>query len=98
MQGATPLLARPQRALVSVHRGRVAPRRRGARGGSAPSVSDVEAMRVALAQAGKLDSQIEVFMDAQHGFFADYRPSYNAKAAAEAWTTSKAWFHKHGVL
>jgi carboxymethylenebutenolidase len=61
-------------------------------------VSDIEAMRVALAKAGKLDSQIEVFMDAQHGFFADYRPSYNAKAAAEAWTRSKAWFHKYGVL
>jgi len=61
-------------------------------------VSDVEAMRAALAQAGKLDSQLEVFMDAQHGFFADYRPSYNAKAAAEAWTKSKAWFHKYAVL
>ena len=61
-------------------------------------VSDVEQMRVALAKAGKLDCQIEVFMDAQHGFFADYRPSYNAKDAAQAWTESKAWFHKYGVL
>ena len=61
-------------------------------------VSDVEQMRVALAQAGKLDFQLEVFMDAQHGFFADYRPSYNAKDAAEAWAKSKAWFHKYGVL
>jgi carboxymethylenebutenolidase len=61
-------------------------------------VSDVEAMRVALAQAGKLDCRLEVFMDAQHGFFADYRPSYNAKDAATAWSESKAWFHKYGVL
>ena len=61
-------------------------------------VSDVEQMRVALAKAGKLDCRLEVFMDAQHGFFADYRPSYNAKDAAQAWTESKAWFRKYGVL
>jgi carboxymethylenebutenolidase len=23
--------------------------------------------------------------DADHGFFADYRPSYNAEASADAW-------------
>ena len=61
-------------------------------------VSDVEAMRVALAEAGKRDCKLEVFMDAQHGFFADYRPSYNAKDAATAWTQSQAWFKEHGVL
>jgi carboxymethylenebutenolidase len=61
-------------------------------------VSDVEAMRAALAQAGKLDCRIDVFMDAQHGFFADYRPSYNARDATDAWTQSRAWFHANGVL
>jgi carboxymethylenebutenolidase len=61
-------------------------------------VSDVEAMRVALAQAGKLDCGLEVFMDAQHGFFADYRASYNAKDAARAWTEQLAWFRKYGAL
>ncbi len=61
-------------------------------------VSDVEAMRVALAKAGKRDSEIEVFMDAQHGFFADYRPSYNAADAATAWAQQLAWFRKHGAL
>jgi carboxymethylenebutenolidase len=61
-------------------------------------VSDVEDMRAALAVAGKRDCRLEVFMDAQHGFFADYRPSYNAKDAADAWKQSKAWFHKYGVL
>lgn len=40
MQGATPLLARPQRALVPVFRGRTAPRRRGARSGSAQAASE----------------------------------------------------------
>jgi carboxymethylenebutenolidase len=61
-------------------------------------VSDVEAMRVALAQAGKLNCRIDVFMDAQHGFFADYRPSYNAKDAAQAWTEVRGWFRANGVL
>jgi carboxymethylenebutenolidase len=37
-------------------------------------------------------------MDAQHGFFADYRSSYNATDAARAWKQSKEWFHKYGVL
>jgi carboxymethylenebutenolidase len=60
-------------------------------------VSDVEDMRAALASAGKLDCDIHVLMDAQHGFFADYRPSYNEKDAKVAWTTSLAWFAKHGV-
>jgi carboxymethylenebutenolidase len=61
-------------------------------------VSDVEAMRVALAQAGKLSSEMEVFMDAQHGFFADYRPSYNAADAKEAWTKVRAFYHANGVM
>jgi carboxymethylenebutenolidase len=37
-------------------------------------------------------------MDAQHGFFADYRPSYNARDAAQAWTQTLGWFRAHGVL
>jgi carboxymethylenebutenolidase len=61
-------------------------------------VNDVETMRAALAVAGKRDCEIEIFMDAAHGFFADYRASYNAADAATAWAQSKAWFHQHGVL
>ena len=60
-------------------------------------VSDIEAMRAALAKAGKRDSKIEVFMDAGHGFFADYRPSYNAKDARQGWQDLLAWFRNHGV-
>jgi carboxymethylenebutenolidase len=60
-------------------------------------VSDVEDMRAALASAGKLDCELEVFMDAQHGFFADYRDSYNAADAKTAWTRSLAWLKKNGV-
>ncbi len=61
-------------------------------------VADVEAMRAALARAGHRESRIEVFMDAQHGFFADYRASYNARDAASAWAQTRAWFGKYGVL
>jgi carboxymethylenebutenolidase len=60
-------------------------------------VSDVEAMRAALAQAGNLNCDMHVFMDAQHGFFADYRTSYNAADAKEGWKELLAWMRKNGV-
>jgi carboxymethylenebutenolidase len=60
-------------------------------------ISDVEDMRAELAKAGKLKSQLQVFMDAGHGFFADYRPSYNEKDAKQAWGEMLAWFRKYGV-
>jgi carboxymethylenebutenolidase len=60
-------------------------------------ISDVEDMRVALAKAGNTKCRIEVFMDAQHGFMADYRPSYNEKDAKDAWKQLLAWFKKNGV-
>ena len=46
----------------------------------------VEAMRAALTAAGKADSRIDVYPDAEHGFHADYRASYNAADAADGWT------------
>jgi len=60
-------------------------------------LSDVEDMRAALAKAGRLDSRIEVFMDAGHGFMADYRSSYNEKDAKTAWREMLAWFRKNGA-
>jgi carboxymethylenebutenolidase len=60
-------------------------------------ISDIEAMRAALAQAGKRNHEINLFMDAEHGFFADYRPSYNEADAKLAWTKTLAWFRQHGV-
>ena len=47
--------------------------------------------------AGKTDSRIDVFPDAQHGFNADYRPSYNEKDAKEGWARMLAWFKANGV-
>lgn len=61
-------------------------------------VADVEAMRAALAAAKKRDWHIDVFMDAGHGFFADYRPSYNEADAKLAWSRTLDWFRRHGAM
>jgi carboxymethylenebutenolidase len=59
-------------------------------------LADVEKMRAALA-AAKNFSEIVVFPDAEHGFNADYRPSYRAEDAKEGWRRCLAWFREHGV-
>ena len=42
-------------------------------------------------------SQIVVYPDAPHGFFADYRPSYRPDAAKDAWAKAQGWFKDHGM-
>ena len=59
-------------------------------------LADVDAMRAALAAAQK-PSEIVVFPEAQHGFLADYRPSYSERDAKEGWAKCLAWFREHGV-
>lgn len=61
------------------------------------SAADIDAMRKALADSGNTQSRIDVFPDAQHGFNADYRESYNEADAKEAWSRMLAWFRKYGV-
>ena len=46
---------------------------------------------------GKSGSQIVVYPNADHGFHADYRPSYNRQAAEDAWAKLLAWFRDHGA-
>ena len=46
---------------------------------------------------GKSKSEIIVYPNAGHGFHADYRPSYNKEAAADAWAKLLAWFDKNGA-
>ena len=53
--------------------------------------TDVERMNAALKSAGR-HSSITVFPQAEHGFLADYRPSYNETAAREGWAKALAWF------
>lgn len=59
--------------------------------------ADVEAMRAALKASGKTGSDIIVFPKAEHGFLADYRPSYNPEAGKDGWARMLAFFKSHGV-
>jgi carboxymethylenebutenolidase len=59
--------------------------------------TDVEAMRAALKAAGKAGSDIRVYPDAEHGFHADYRASYNEADAKDAWARMLAHFRANGV-
>lgn len=60
-------------------------------------LADVEKMKAALKAAGKTASDIVVYPGVQHGFHADYRPSYNKEAAEDGWAKMLAFFKKNGV-
>lgn len=60
-------------------------------------LESLDKMKEAL-KKGKSHSEIVVFPGAEHGFHADYRPSYNERAAKEGWQKALAWFKKNGVL
>ena len=57
-------------------------------------IADIEKIRKELAK-GTSKSQINVYAGAEHGFHADYRPSYQEKAAKEGWTALLAWFKEN---
>jgi carboxymethylenebutenolidase len=44
--------------------------------------------------AGNPNVEIIVYPGASHGFFADYRPSYDAAASADAWKRCTDHFNK----
>jgi carboxymethylenebutenolidase len=46
---------------------------------------------------GKSKSEIVVYPNADHGFLADYRPSFNREAGADAWQKMLDWFKKNGA-
>ena len=54
-------------------------------------VADVEKMQAALKAAGSA-SRILRFADADHGFLADYRPSFHEPSARIAWAETLGWF------
>ncbi len=60
-------------------------------------LADIAAMRAALQKGGNTKSRIDVFENSQHGFFADYRPSYNEADAKTAWAHCLAWFAENGA-
>ena len=43
-------------------------------------------------------SMIMTYPQSGHGFFADYRSSYNKKDAQSGWNELLAWFRKHGIM
>jgi carboxymethylenebutenolidase len=59
-------------------------------------LESIEQMRAALKAAGK-PSEIVVYPEAPHGFFADYRPSYRPEAAKDGWKRLREWLEKHGA-
>lgn len=59
-------------------------------------IAGVEKMRQELAK-GKSGSDIIIFPEADHGFLADYRQSYNPAAAQDAWKKLNDWFEKNGA-
>ena len=56
----------------------------------------VERMRAALVAAGKA-SEIVLYPEMPHAFYADYRPSYRPEAARDGWARMLDWFRRHGV-
>jgi carboxymethylenebutenolidase len=56
----------------------------------------VKQMQEAL-QAAKSPSQIVLYPDTPHGFYADYRPSYRKEQAQDGWKRMQEWFKKNGV-
>lgn len=59
-------------------------------------VADVEAMRAALKAAGKSPpDEITLYPKADHGFMADYRPSYDETSAKAAWAAMLKWFDRY---
>jgi len=57
-------------------------------------VADVKEMEAALKAAGKT-AEFVIYPGAPHAFYADYRPSYRADAAKDAWGTLHRVFSKY---
>ena len=72
---------------------------RGLYGGQDASipVAHVEEMRAALKAAGNTTSEIIVYPEAPHAFYADYRPNYRKEAADDGWKKMQEWFRRYGV-
>ena len=57
----------------------------------------VAAMRAKLLETGNTKCQFVVYPDAQHGFNADYRPSYNEADAKDGMSRCVAWLRANGA-
>ncbi|NOU40937.1 MAG: dienelactone hydrolase family protein [Methylotenera sp.] len=59
-------------------------------------LESVERVRAKLANS-RYASEIVVYPEAPHAFFADYRPSYRKLAADDGWLKLQDWFIKNGL-
>ena len=59
-------------------------------------LTTVEQMRDRL-KSSSSKSEIIVYPEAPHAFFADYRPSYREADAKDGWKRLRAWFKQNGV-
>lgn len=59
-------------------------------------LDQVEQMKKATQAAGG-KSEIVVYPNAPHAFYADYRPSYRKEAAEDGWKRLQDWFKRHGM-
>lgn len=59
-----------------------------------PSPADGEALARRLRAGGK-DFELDVYEDAGHAFFADYRPNYVEAAAFHLWERLVPWLERH---
>ena len=59
-------------------------------------VDTVEKMQKALKGAMK-PSEIILYPETPHGFYADYRPTYRQDKAEDGWNRLVTWFKNHGV-
>lgn len=64
------------------------------------ALDTVDKMKLALKKGSVAAqrSEIHVYPQAPHAFFADYRPSYRQDEAVDAWQRCLAWFAAHGVV
>jgi carboxymethylenebutenolidase len=60
------------------------------------TLDTVQQMRDRL-KSSSSQSQIIVYPNAPHAFFADYRPSYRETEAKDGWKRLQTWFKQHGV-
>ncbi len=55
----------------------------------------VENFGAALKAAGNTRSEMVIFPNTPHAFYADYRPSYRKEAADDGWKRLTAWFKQY---
>ena len=76
----------------------------GLYGGQDPSIPQdtLARMRAAIASGpigaeAARGTELIVYPNSPHAFFADYRPSYRKADAEDGWQRALAWFREHGV-